>query len=114
MFWFSLQLLSETFFILRRIQQEIIINVHRSLGKVLIILVRCESNLNFFDRFKKIIKFHEKLSSGSWVAPGGQTEMEELTAAFQNFVKTLKISQCTGTWYNSTMTVTGLLCHTAL
>jgi hypothetical protein len=39
---------------------------------------------------KSNIKFHEKLSSGSRVAPCGQTEMAELTAAFQNFAKTLK------------------------
>jgi hypothetical protein len=39
-FWFPLQLLSETFLILRRIQRDIIINVHRSSCKVPVILVR--------------------------------------------------------------------------
>jgi hypothetical protein len=36
----SLQLLSETFLIIRRIQQDIIINVHRSSCKVPVIFVR--------------------------------------------------------------------------
>jgi hypothetical protein len=39
-FWFSVQLLSETFLILRRIQRDIIINVHRSSCKVPVILAR--------------------------------------------------------------------------
>ena len=37
--FFSLQFLSEIFLILRRIQQDIVINVHRSLFKVPVILV---------------------------------------------------------------------------
>jgi hypothetical protein len=39
LFRFALQILSEMFLILRRIQGDIIINVHRSSRKVLIILV---------------------------------------------------------------------------
>ena len=39
-FWFSLQLLSETFLILIRIHRDIIINVHLSSCKVSVILVR--------------------------------------------------------------------------
>jgi hypothetical protein len=39
-FWFSLQLLSQIFLILRRIEPHIIINVHRSSCKVPVILVR--------------------------------------------------------------------------
>ena len=38
-FWFSLQLLSETFLILRRTQRDIVINVHRSSFKVSVILI---------------------------------------------------------------------------
>jgi len=39
-FRFSLQRFSDTFLILRRIQRDIIINVHRSACKVLLVLVR--------------------------------------------------------------------------
>jgi hypothetical protein len=53
MFWFSLRILSETFLILRRIQRDIIINIHRSSCKVLIILVRFWWNFNFLNRFSK-------------------------------------------------------------
>ena len=40
-FWFSLQLLSEKYFIPRIIQRDIIINVHWSSYKVSVMLVRC-------------------------------------------------------------------------
>jgi hypothetical protein len=39
-FCFSVQLLSETFLIIRRIERDIIINVHRSSCKVPVIVVR--------------------------------------------------------------------------
>jgi hypothetical protein len=52
-FWFSLQLLSETFVILRRIQRDITINVHRPSREVPVIRVRFWLNLNFLDRFSK-------------------------------------------------------------
>ena len=39
-FWYPLQLLSETFLILRKIQQDIVTNVHRSFRKVPVVLVR--------------------------------------------------------------------------
>ena len=39
-FWFSLQILSETFFIIRSVQRDIVINAHSSSCKVPVILVR--------------------------------------------------------------------------
>jgi len=53
-FLFSLQLWLETFLTLRRIQRDIIINVHRSSCKLSVIFVRF--NLNFLDRFSKDIQ----------------------------------------------------------
>jgi hypothetical protein len=92
-FWFSLQLLSETFLILRRIGPHII-NVHRSSCKVPIILhVKYPlflSDINktwiFSTDFRKHsnTKFHENISSGSRVVPCGQTDTAKLVVAFRN------------------------------
>ena len=51
---------SETFYVLMRIQRDIIKNVHISSCKVAVIHVRFSSNLNFLNRFLKI--FESKLS----------------------------------------------------
>ena len=67
-FWFSLQILSITFLILRRIQRDFIVNVHRSSCKVPV--ARFWWNLNILDRFfskKKILAYQN-----SWKY--GQTE----------------------------------------
>jgi len=53
-FWFSLHLWPENFLTLRRIQRDIIINVHKYSCKVPVILVRF--NLNFPDRLSKNIQ----------------------------------------------------------
>ena len=75
-FWFSLQLSSETFFILKKIQRDIIINVHRSSFKVPVIIVIFERKLNFPDFFKRYsnIKFQVNPSSGSGVFPWGRID----------------------------------------
>jgi hypothetical protein len=52
LFWFSLKLLPENFFILRRIQRYVIL-AHRSDCKVPVISVRFWWNLNLLDRFSK-------------------------------------------------------------
>jgi hypothetical protein len=52
-FWFFLQPLSQTFLILRRIQRDIIIKVHRSSCKVPVIIVRFKWNFNFLDTLSK-------------------------------------------------------------
>jgi hypothetical protein len=51
--WPFLQILSATFFIIRRTQREIIINVLRSSSKVPAVLVGFQGNLHFVDRFSK-------------------------------------------------------------
>jgi hypothetical protein len=52
-FWFSLQLLFETFLFLRRSEWDAVINVHRSSCKAFVILVTLQWNLKFLDRFSK-------------------------------------------------------------
>ena len=52
-FWFSLQHLSERFLIRKRIERDIIVNVHTSSWKVLVILVRFNETLIFWDRYEK-------------------------------------------------------------
>jgi len=93
-FWFPVQLLSEKFLILRRIERDMIINVHRSSCKVPVILVRLQWILNFLDRLSKkknlkCQKFHENPSIRPvWAElfyADGQTDMTKLTVAFRNF-----------------------------
>jgi hypothetical protein len=73
----SLQFLSQTFLIVRRIQRDIIINVQKSSCKVPVILVRFLIKLKFSPQIFEIysnIKFHENSSSGSRVVPCGRTD----------------------------------------
>ena len=51
--WVSLQILSETIFILRTIQLDIVVNMHKSSCKVAVIIVRFERKFCFIDRFSK-------------------------------------------------------------
>jgi hypothetical protein len=98
-FWFSLQIFSETFFILRRTKRDIIINIHGSSCKLPVILAILWWNLNFLDRFSENItntKFQENPSSTSRVIPQGRpgrkAQMTKLTAAFRNFANST--NQC--------------------
>ena len=72
MFSFLLQLLSEKFLILGRLQRHIIINVHRSPCRVHFILVRFNHVLIFSTVFRKIVKFYENQASGNRVVPCGR------------------------------------------
>jgi hypothetical protein len=55
-FWLYLQILSQTFLILRTIQRDTVINVYKSSCKVPVILFRCLWNSNFLDIFCKNIQ----------------------------------------------------------
>jgi hypothetical protein len=87
-FWFSLQCLSEAFPILKRSQRDIIINVHRSSRKALIVLVSFYLHLYFLDKLSKntqmsnSIKIH-RVEAESFHADS-HTNMTKLTVAFRN------------------------------
>jgi hypothetical protein len=90
-FDFLYKILSEKFLILRKIQRDIILNVHISVF-MWTTLCSCQilSKLEFFKHIFEIylhIKFPENLSSVSWVVPCGQTErqtdMTKLKVAFR-------------------------------
>jgi hypothetical protein len=69
-FWFPLQLSSETFLIPRRTEWDMIKNVCRSSGTI---LMKREFSPQFFEKYSNI-KFHENLSSGIQVVPCGWTD----------------------------------------
>ena len=91
LFWFSVQLLSETFLILRRIQRDIIINIRTS---VFIwnsryscqILIKLELPRQIFENSLGI-KFNDNPSSGSRFVPWGRTDRQDKA----NCEKQLKI-----------------------
>jgi len=76
-FWFSVQLLSGTFLILRRTERDMIKNVYRSACKVPVIVVRFVMRPEFSRQiFEKCsdIKLHENPFGGSRVVPWGRTD----------------------------------------
>ena len=98
MVWFSQQLLSEAFPILRIIQRDIVTNVRKSSCKVPVIHIRIFMKLEYFQQiFEKYsdIKFRETPSSGSRVVPcrqaKGQTDRHD--EANSRFSTRLKICQ---------------------
>jgi hypothetical protein len=94
-FWFSLQLLCETFLILRRIQRDIIINVHKSSCEVPLLLSHVNDSWILSTDFRKKysdIKFHENRSSKSPVVPCElKTKMTKLIVGFHNFANASKV-----------------------
>ena len=79
MFWFSLQLLSETFIILRRTERDIITNVHQtskqSASYSWQIYMKLKPERQISEKHLNI-KFNENLSSGSRVFPCERTERQ--------------------------------------
>jgi hypothetical protein len=94
-FRFSLQLFSETFLILLRIQQDRIINVHRSSCKIpllLQILMKLESSRQIFAKYSNV-KVHENPPIGSRVVPCGWTDgqiLRNCQSLFRNFANVPK------------------------
>ena len=96
-FSFSLKILYETLFILRRIQRDVVTNVETSSRKILAALLTVQSDLNFVDRFsknplvKKLMKirilgaelFHTDRQMDEYT--DRQTDLTKLTVAFHCF-----------------------------
>jgi hypothetical protein len=84
MFYIFLQNLSEIFLILRRIRQDIIIEVHRASCKVKI-LMKLEFSRQIFEKSSDI-DFHENPSSGSRTVPRERTDgHDEASSRFRKF-----------------------------
>jgi hypothetical protein len=57
MFWLSIQLLSQTFLILRRIEGNALINVYTSSCKIRVILIDFNENRIFLTDFRSVLKY---------------------------------------------------------
>ena len=90
-FWFSLQLLSEIFLVLRRIKRDMTKNSRMS--NVMYRLLTSDFNeiWIFWTDFLKNTKFHENMSIGSRIVPCGRTywrtDMTKTRVAFRGFAK---------------------------
>jgi hypothetical protein len=87
--WFSVQLLSAIFDILRRIHRYII-NVHRSACKGPVILVRFWWNLKFLERFfRKVLTYHISWTFIQW-GPGCCMRTHRRTWSWWSFFEILR------------------------
>ena len=102
-FWFSLQLLSETLLILRRITWDIALNVRRSSCKLPVTPVRFDWNLNFLDRFSQNTQnteWHENLRpvGAELHAEDGRADATIWMVAFRNFLNAFFLLGVTWRW----------------
>ena len=95
-FWFSVQPLSKTFLILRRIEQDIIVMCRGHNIKYQLFLSDFNQTWIFVTDFQKILKYqtswfsvHLELSCSMWT--DGKTEMTTLRVAFHSFLNVPKV-----------------------
>jgi hypothetical protein len=90
-FWFSVQLLSETFLFLRRIQRDITINVHRSSCKVPLLLSDFNETWIFWTDFSENAQLSNFMKirpvGGELFHADGRTDMTKLIVTFHKFAK---------------------------
>ena len=88
-FWFSLQLLSETFLILRRNEWDMIKNVYWSTHKVPLFFSDFNETWIFSTDFRKILRYQISWKSVQWERSSMQTDrrtnVTKLIVAFRNF-----------------------------
>jgi hypothetical protein len=94
-FWFILQIFSETFLIVRRNERDTIKNVHRASCTVPVIFVRFKWKLNFSTDFGKILQCQISQKSVQWeptcsMWTDRRTDMTRLIVAFRNIAETTK------------------------
>jgi hypothetical protein len=93
-FWFILQIMSETFFILIRTKRNVVKKKSGGLQvKYLYFLSDFNETWIFWKGFRKIFKFHENPSSEGQVVPcrrtDGQTHITKIIVTFRNFANAL-------------------------
>jgi hypothetical protein len=93
-FWFPLQLLCETFHVLRRIQQDTIKNVNWSSCKVPIILVKIKWHLNDLNRYSKNTPISISMEIGPvtaqlFHADGRTDRYDDANSGFSQFCKAI-------------------------